>query len=480
MRPFIICHMSTSIDGRLHPSRFTSAAAGVSRDVLRGHYERVHDSFDADGWIVGRKTMSEMAKGSERAIAGAPQLAREAHMGNRDGRKLAIGIDPFGRVHFGKDNVGGDHAVAVLGEHVPDKHLAELRNRLMKCVLAVVAGTIVGLAMGIRNIMGLYLPPVTQSLGIGREMFGLAMAIANIVWGLGAPFAGAISDKYGTGRVIVVGALTTMAGLYMMFAADGAPMLLISGLLLGLGIAGTGVTTLIGAVGQKVASSARLRAMSAVGMGSGIGIVCALPFAHLLIEHVGWRISLLVLASVLSLMLPLAWVLSGKQTAPSQGIVAKQSLGEALREAFALPSFWMLTAGYFVCGFHVTFYSVHLPAFVIDKGMPGTVAAVALIAVGICNIIGTAIFGRTAGRIGKRASLSLIYLLRAVVFLGFLYLPMNPTTVTMSTDTVVTGGTKLATAPSSAGDRHACAEAGKWLSASASAVAAAFELASVV
>ena len=127
MRPFIICHMGTSIDGRLHPSRFTSAAAGVSSAVLRGHYEKLHESFEADGWIVGRKTMSEMAKGSERAIADAPRVAREAHLGNREGRKLAIGIDPSGRVHYGKDNVGGDHAVAVLGEQVSDAHLAELR-----------------------------------------------------------------------------------------------------------------------------------------------------------------------------------------------------------------------------------------------------------------------------------------------------------------------------------------------------------------
>ena len=128
MRPYIICHMGTSIDGRLHPSRFTSAATGVSPTVLRAHYEKIHDTFDADGWIVGRKTMSEMAKGTERHLADAPKLPRESHAGNRNGRKLAIGIDPSGRVHFGKDNVGGDHAVAVLGEQVSDAHLAELRG----------------------------------------------------------------------------------------------------------------------------------------------------------------------------------------------------------------------------------------------------------------------------------------------------------------------------------------------------------------
>lgn len=128
MRPYIICHMGTSIDGRLHPSRFTRAAAGISADVLRGHYEKIHEGFEADGWIVGRKTMSEMAKGTERRIADAPQVLREPHIGERQGRKLAVAIDPSGRAHYGKDNVGGDHVVAVLGAQVTDAYLAELRE----------------------------------------------------------------------------------------------------------------------------------------------------------------------------------------------------------------------------------------------------------------------------------------------------------------------------------------------------------------
>jgi 5-amino-6-(5-phosphoribosylamino)uracil reductase len=136
MRPYIICHMGTSIDGRLHPSRFTAPAAGASRDVLRAHYERIHDGFAADGWIIGRKTMSEMAKGSARQIADAPKVPREVHVGKRNERKLAVGIDPSGRVHYGKDNVGGDHAVAVLGEQVADAYLAELRQDGVSYVFA--------------------------------------------------------------------------------------------------------------------------------------------------------------------------------------------------------------------------------------------------------------------------------------------------------------------------------------------------------
>ena len=140
MRPHIICHMGTSIDGRLHPSRFTSPAKGISRDVLRGHYERVHDRFGADGWIVGRKTMSEMAKGAERTHADAPKVARKAHIAARSGRKLAIGIDVSGRVHYGKDNIGGDHVVAVLGEEVSDAYLTELREDGVSYIFAGTKG----------------------------------------------------------------------------------------------------------------------------------------------------------------------------------------------------------------------------------------------------------------------------------------------------------------------------------------------------
>lgn len=147
MRPYIICHMGTSIDGRLHPSRFTRPAAGISGDVLRSHYERVHDNFGSDGWIVGRKTMSEMAKGTERSIAAAPKVPREAHIAKPDGRKLAVAIDPSGHAHYGKDNVGGDHVVAVLGEQVSDAYLAELREDGVSYVFAGATGDDLSRAM---------------------------------------------------------------------------------------------------------------------------------------------------------------------------------------------------------------------------------------------------------------------------------------------------------------------------------------------
>ena len=136
MRPRIICHMVTSIDGRLHPSRFTRPAAGISADVLRGHYEKVYDSFGANGWIVGRRTMSEMAKGGERRMSSVTAVARAPYVANRQGRNLAIAIDPSGKVHYGKDNIGGDHVVAVLGEQVSDAYLTELQEDVFSYIFA--------------------------------------------------------------------------------------------------------------------------------------------------------------------------------------------------------------------------------------------------------------------------------------------------------------------------------------------------------
>jgi riboflavin biosynthesis pyrimidine reductase len=136
LRPFIICHMETSIDGRLHPSRFTVAASGISAETLRGHYEEVHERFGADGWIVGRKTMSEMSKGEERTVDAAPVTSREPFVARPEGRMLAIAIDPHGRVHYGADNIRGDHVVAVLGEAVSGQYLAELREDGVSYVFA--------------------------------------------------------------------------------------------------------------------------------------------------------------------------------------------------------------------------------------------------------------------------------------------------------------------------------------------------------
>jgi Arabinose efflux permease len=306
------------------------------------------------------------------------------------------------------------------------------KARLPTWAIILTAGLIVGMAMGLRQVMGLYLKPMTTELDIGREPFSNAMAIANLVWGIGAVVAGAIADKYGAGRVIVSCALATSVGLYLMYTAQSPMELYLSGVLLGIGVCGTGVTALVGAVGRLVVPEKRTAAIASLGMAGGIGGFVAFPYAHVLIEWLGWQTSLLVLAMTAALMIPLAWPLSGKPVT-QQSSAKPQSLREAFDEAFAYPSFWLLTAGFFVCGFHVAFYSVHLPAFVADKGLDPSVGVWALMAVGTANIIGTYLAGQSARFVQKRIGLSVIYFMRCFVFLGLLFLPINgPVVITLS------------------------------------------------
>lgn len=294
-------------------------------------------------------------------------------------------------------------------------------------LIILAAATIAAVGMGLRQVMGLYLKPVSDTLGLGREVFALAIAIANIVWGVAAPITGAVSDSYGSGRVAVFGALATTAGLLMLYGASTELHLIVSGIFLGLGVAGCGVNAMVGAAARAVVPELRTRAIAMIGMGSGVGILVAMPYTHLLMALIGWRASLLVLAATASSMLVLALAVRGRPP-PVEG-EAPQNLGAALREAFSYPSFWLLNAGFFVCGFHVVFYGTHLPAYVADKGFDPGIAVAALTVVGLGNLLGTYIAGEWGRRLPKRFGLSLIYFGRAFVFLAFLYLPITPTTV---------------------------------------------------
>lgn len=302
------------------------------------------------------------------------------------------------------------------------------RAALPLWALITIVGIIVGLSMGRNQSMGLYLPPVTQALGVGRESFALAMALAQLLMGVGAPLSGALIDKFGAGRIIVVCVLAAMAGLYFMYAATTTTDLLISGILMGIGVSGTGVTSLVGTIGRLAPPDKRLSAIASIGMAAGIGGFVSLPVMHFLIEMVGWKQSLLWLILITALLLPLAWPLGGKPETTA-GLVRQQTVREALAEAARHPSYWYLIAGFFVCGFHVAFIMVHLPAFAIDQGLPSWVGPFALSVVGIANIIGTYIAGQSGRFIEKRRGLSLIYFGRSVTFLGFLFLPMTPVTV---------------------------------------------------
>jgi predicted MFS family arabinose efflux permease len=304
-------------------------------------------------------------------------------------------------------------------------------NLLWLIILA--AGTILAINMGIRQTFGLYLKPITQDLGVSRESFALAIATLNLLWGFGSPFAGALSDKFGALWVLLTGAALYVTGLIVMASASGESGLLVSGVLIGLGVAGSGISAVLGVVGRAAPPEKRQMALSLTSMGSAIGQFVALPYTHLLIGGTGWVTSLLILAATAAVMAPLGLALSRavpREAGPAKGsAMPEQRIGAAISEALRHPSFLLLTAGFFVCGFQLAAVGVHLPAYLTDKGFDPSLGVIALTVVGLMNIAGTYLCGRAGEIMPKRVALTLIYLGRGAVFLALLYIPLTETRV---------------------------------------------------
>lgn len=294
-------------------------------------------------------------------------------------------------------------------------------------VLLLCAGTILGLALGTRQSMGLFLTPVTAETGVGRESFALGMGLMNLVWGLFAPIAGAIADRYGTGRIAAAGGLLYAAGLITLAMTGSATHLLVGGTLLGLGLSGTGFTVVLGTVARLVPAERRSQALGIASVGGSIGQFLALPYTHALIDGFGWVLALAILAATTLLIVPLSAGLSAKP-APAEA-ATEQGLAAAFRQACRVPSFWLLNLGFAVCGFHLAFVVVHLPAFLADRGFAPWLATAALTAVGLANIVGVYGCGLLGGRYSKKAVLSLLYLARAAVFCLFIVTPITEATV---------------------------------------------------
>ncbi len=294
-------------------------------------------------------------------------------------------------------------------------------------IVLLSAGTILSLTMGIRQSLGLFLAPISADLGLGRETFALSIGLTNLVWGLGAPIAGAVADRFGAARVALIGGIFYAIGLLAMTASGDGGQLIVGGLLLGLGLSGAGFSVILGAVGRAVPAERRSAALGLASVGGSIGQFLALPISHVLIANIGWMISLIVLAAAAAAIAPLAYGLSRK-AAPTRAMPAI-SLRAAFAEACGHRGFWLLTAGFFVCGFHLAFVAVHLPAYVADQGLPSWLAASALTLVGLFNIIGTYGCGVLGQRFPKKSVLSLLYLLRALIFLVFIIVPLSEVSV---------------------------------------------------
>ena len=286
---------------------------------------------------------------------------------------------------------------------------------------------IVTLSMGIRHGFGLWLQPISQAHDWTRETFSFAIAIQNISWGFAGIFAGMVADKFGAFRVIVVGALCYALGLIGMAYAP-TPLLFTAsaGVLVGIAQAGTTYAVIYGVIGRNIPADRRSWAMGIAAAAGSFGQFLMVPTEGFLISSVGWQQALVVLGFASLLILPFAWGVREPGFAGGAGAKREQTILQAVREAFKYPSFQMLVAGYFVCGFQVVFIGVHMPSYLRDKGLPPQVASYALALIGLFNVFGTYAAGVMGQKLRKNYILSFIYLARAVVIGGFLLAPLTP------------------------------------------------------
>jgi predicted MFS family arabinose efflux permease len=286
---------------------------------------------------------------------------------------------------------------------------------------------IVTLSMGIRHGFGLWLQPITMDRGWTRETFAFALAVQNLAWGIAGPFAGAIADRFGAFKVLIAGSLLYAGGLVLMaVSTSGLAFTGSAGLLLGMAQSGTTYAVVYGVIGRNVAPEKRSWAMGVAAAAGSFGQFLMVPTENWLIGHFGWQNALFVLGCVALAIVPLA---AGLKEPKFVAGASQQSLPAALREAFAYPSFLLLMAGYFVCGFQVVFIGVHMPSYLKDHGLTQDVATVALALIGLFNVIGTYTAGTLGQHLPKRYILSTIYALRSVAIVVFLNVPLTPMSV---------------------------------------------------
>ena len=305
---------------------------------------------------------------------------------------------------------------------------SETRSPLSMKQVLICGALIVTLSMGIRHGFGLWLQPVTMDRGWSRETFALAIAIQNLSWGIVGPFAGALSDRFGAFKVLLVGAVFYALGLIFMGLSTSALAFMGSaGVLLGMAQSGTTYAVVYGVIGRNVAANKRSWAMGVTAAAGSFGQFLMVPVENGLINGVGWQNALFILGIAALAIVPLAFGLKEPAVAVVKG--PQQSMKAAVREAFAHPSFLLLMAGYFVCGFQVVFIGVHMPSYLKDHGLTPDVATTALALIGLFNVVGTYAAGSLGERMPKKYILSAIYALRAVAITVFLNVPLTPWSV---------------------------------------------------
>lgn len=282
---------------------------------------------------------------------------------------------------------------------------------------------ILALSLGVRHGFGLFLPPMSAQFGWGREVFAFAIALQNLIWGLAQPFTGALADRFGAARVVIVGGVLYAVGLLLMGLSDSPLSLSLSaGLLIGIGLSGTSFSVILGVVGRALPAEKRSMGMGIASAAGSFGQFAMLPGTLGLIGWLGWSTALLVLGVLVAMIVPLVGMLKDR---PLPNLGGEQTLKEALREACSHSGFWLLAFGFFVCGFQVVFIGIHLPAYLVDQHLPATVGTTVLALIGLFNIFGTYTAGWLGGRMSKPRLLTALYLARAVVIVLFLWAPVT-------------------------------------------------------
>jgi MFS family permease len=303
-------------------------------------------------------------------------------------------------------------------------------KRLKTPLAAVLCGGIImGLALGVRHVQGLFMLPMTSARGWGREEFALAIALQNLVWGLAQPCAGMLADRFGSRPVLLGGCLLYAAGLALMaHAASGWQLALAGGVLIGMALACTAFGTVYGAISRLIAPERRGWAMGLTGAVAGVGQFIMVPTAQGLIGHYDWVGALVVLACALALAAPLAFALDDGAAASAPPAHA-QSMREAIGEALSHRGFWLLNLGFVACGFQLAFIAGHLPAYLLDRGFPARTGVIALAIVALANVVGNYLCGHFGGLVRRKRMLSYLYQLRSLTMLAFIVAPISTASV---------------------------------------------------
>jgi MFS family permease len=303
-------------------------------------------------------------------------------------------------------------------------------RKLNKPILVLILGTVVlCISFGVRSSLGVYMKPISIDLSWGREVFAFAVALQSLIWGLSTPVTGYLADRFGPAKIVAIGGVLYTTGLYIMSQATAPVDAVIGvGVLTGFALSMTGFPIILSVIGRRYPPEKRSLVLGIASAGGSSGQLLLVPFGQWLINEQGWIMSLILLALLSAVIVPLAASLAGgnKRAADDN---STQKFGAAMREAGSHNGFRLLTFGYFVCGFQTMFIGAHLPAYLSDLGQTDWLGAVALSLIGGFNIIGCILWGLAGDRHSKRGLLAAIYSLRAIAMVAFLLLPVSTTSV---------------------------------------------------